>query len=75
MVTKVAEDGPAAKEDIKAGDVTVEVNGDKIDDEGHFRGYRSAESGIRAEGLSRLSVGPGRRYGRGASTPSCCMTE
>ena len=32
MVTKVAEDGPAAKEDIKAGDVIVEVNGDKIDD-------------------------------------------
>ncbi len=31
MVTKVAEDGPAAKEDIKAGDVIVEVNGDKID--------------------------------------------
>ena len=32
MITKVAEDGPAAKEDIKAGDVIVEVNGDKIDD-------------------------------------------
>ncbi|HWM30736.1 MAG TPA: Do family serine endopeptidase [Methyloceanibacter sp.] len=32
MVTKVTEDGPAAKEDIKAGDVIVEVNGDKIDD-------------------------------------------
>jgi serine protease Do len=32
MVTKVAEDGPAAKQDIKAGDVIVEVNGDKIDD-------------------------------------------
>jgi serine protease Do len=32
MVTKVAEDGPAAKEDIKAGDVIIEVNGDKIDD-------------------------------------------
>ena len=32
MVTKVAEDGPAAKEDIKAGDVIVEVNGDKIED-------------------------------------------
>ena len=32
MVTKVAEDGPAAKEDIKAGDVIVAVNGDKIDD-------------------------------------------
>jgi serine protease Do len=32
MVTKVAEDGPAAKEDVKAGDVIVEVNGDKIDD-------------------------------------------
>src|SRR6476469_4990195 len=29
MDTKVAEDGPAAKEDIKAGDVIVEVNGDK----------------------------------------------
>ena len=32
MVTKVAEDGPAAKEDIKAGDMIVAVNGDKIDD-------------------------------------------
>lgn len=32
MVTKVAEDGPAAKEDVKAGDVIVEVNGDKIED-------------------------------------------
>jgi serine protease Do len=32
MVTKVAEDGPAAKKDIKAGDVIVEVNGDKIED-------------------------------------------
>jgi serine protease Do len=32
MVTKVTEDGPAAKEDLKAGDVIVEVNGDKIDD-------------------------------------------
>ena len=31
MVTKVAEDGPAAKQDVKAGDVIVEVNGDKID--------------------------------------------
>jgi serine protease Do len=32
MVTKVTEDGPAAKEDLKAGDVIVEVNGEKIDD-------------------------------------------
>ena len=32
MVTKVAEDGPAAKQDIKAGDVIVEVNGEKIAD-------------------------------------------
>ena len=32
MVAKVAEDGPAAKEDIKPGDVIVEVNGEKIDD-------------------------------------------
>ncbi len=32
MVTKVAEDGPASKEDIKAGDVIVDVNGDKIED-------------------------------------------
>ena len=32
MVTKVAEGGPAAKEDVKAGDVIVEVNGDKIED-------------------------------------------
>jgi len=32
MITKVTEEGPAAKEDIKAGDVIVEVNGDKIDD-------------------------------------------
>ena len=31
MVTKVAEDGPAAKQDVKAGDVIVEVNGEKID--------------------------------------------
>ena len=31
IVTKVAEDGPAAKQDIKAGDVIVAVNGDKID--------------------------------------------
>jgi serine protease Do len=32
MITKVTEDGPAAKEDLKPGDVIVEVNGDKIDD-------------------------------------------
>jgi serine protease Do len=32
MITKVTEDGPAAKEDIKAGDVIVEVNGEKIED-------------------------------------------
>ncbi|MET0687933.1 MAG: Do family serine endopeptidase [Methyloceanibacter sp.] len=32
MVTKVTEDGPAAKEDLKAGDVIVEVNGEKIED-------------------------------------------
>jgi serine protease Do len=32
MVTKVAEDGPAAKEDVKAGDVIVDVNGDEIED-------------------------------------------
>jgi serine protease Do len=32
MITKVTEDGPAAKQDLKAGDVIVEVNGDKIDD-------------------------------------------
>ncbi len=32
MVTKVTEDGPAAKEDLKAGDVIVAVNGEKIDD-------------------------------------------
>jgi serine protease Do len=32
MVTKVTEDGPAAKEDIKPGDVIVAVNGQKIDD-------------------------------------------
>jgi serine protease Do len=32
MVTKVAEDGPASKEDIKAGDVITDVNGDKIED-------------------------------------------
>src|SRR6185312_11100440 len=30
--TKVTEDGPAAKEDLKAGDVIVEVNGEKIED-------------------------------------------
>ena len=32
MITKVTEDGPAAKQDIKAGDVIVEVNGDAIQD-------------------------------------------
>jgi serine protease Do len=32
MVTKVTENGPAAKKDLKPGDVIVEVNGDKIDD-------------------------------------------
>src|SRR5262245_19597828 len=32
MVTKVTEDGPAAKEDLKAGDVIVEINGEKIDE-------------------------------------------
>jgi serine protease Do len=32
MITKVTEDGPAAKEDIKPGDVIVEVNGEKIND-------------------------------------------
>jgi serine protease Do len=32
MITKVSEDGPAAKQDIKAGDVIVEVNGETIED-------------------------------------------
>jgi serine protease Do len=32
MITKVTEDGPAAKEDLKPGDVIVEVNGEKIND-------------------------------------------
>ena len=32
MITKVSEDGPAAKQDVKAGDVIVAVNGEKIDD-------------------------------------------
>ncbi|ODR98440.1 hypothetical protein AUC68_08375 [Methyloceanibacter methanicus] len=32
MITKVTEDGPAAKEDIKAGDVIVEVNGNEVKD-------------------------------------------
>src|SRR4029079_14463785 len=32
MITKVTEDGPAAKMDLKPGDVIVEVNGEKIDD-------------------------------------------
>jgi serine protease Do len=32
MITKVTEDGPAAMQDIKAGDVIVEVNGDDVKD-------------------------------------------
>jgi serine protease Do len=32
MITKVTEDGPAAKEDLKPGDVIVGVNGEKIED-------------------------------------------
>jgi serine protease Do len=32
MITKVTEDGPAAKKDLKPGDVIVAVNGDKIED-------------------------------------------
>jgi serine protease Do len=32
MITKVTEDGPASKEDIKAGDVIVEVNGNEVED-------------------------------------------
>jgi serine protease Do len=32
MITKVTEDGPAAKEDLKPGDVIVAVNGEKIED-------------------------------------------
>src|SRR4029453_13587396 len=32
MVTKVTENGPAAKKDLKPGDVIVAVNGEKIDD-------------------------------------------
>ena len=32
MITKVTEDGPAAKQDLKPGDVIVEVNGEKIND-------------------------------------------
>ena len=32
MITKVTEDGPASKEDIKAGDVIVEVNGEEVAD-------------------------------------------
>jgi serine protease Do len=32
MITKVTEDGPAAKQDLKAGDVIVAVNGDEVKD-------------------------------------------
>ena len=32
MITKVTEDGPAAKSDIKAGDVIVAVNGEAVGD-------------------------------------------
>jgi serine protease Do len=32
MITKVTEDGPASKADIKAGDVIVEVNGENVKD-------------------------------------------
>ncbi len=32
MITKVTEDGPASKQDIKAGDVIVEVNGNEVKD-------------------------------------------
>jgi serine protease Do len=32
MITKVTEDGPASKQDLKPGDVIIEVNGSKIDD-------------------------------------------
>ena len=32
MITKVTEDGPAAKEDVKAGDVIVAVNGEDVGD-------------------------------------------
>lgn len=32
MITKVTEDGPAAKQDIKAGDVIIEVNGNEVKD-------------------------------------------
>jgi serine protease Do len=32
MITKVTEDGPAAKQDIKAGDVIVAVNGETVED-------------------------------------------
>jgi serine protease Do len=32
MITKVTEDGPASKEDNKAGDVIVEVNGEEVED-------------------------------------------
>jgi len=32
MITKVTEDGPAAKEDLKPGDVIVAVNGEKVSD-------------------------------------------
>src|SRR5262245_62104265 len=32
MITKVTEDGPAANQDLKPGDVIVAVNGDKIED-------------------------------------------
>ena len=32
MITKVTEDGPAADQDIKAGDVIVEVNGNEVKD-------------------------------------------
>jgi serine protease Do len=32
MITKVTEDGPASKQDLKPGDVIIDVNGSKIDD-------------------------------------------
>jgi serine protease Do len=32
MITKVTEEGPAAKQDLKPGDVIIEVNGEKIED-------------------------------------------
>ena len=58
MITKVTEDGPAAKEDLKAGDVIVAVNGDNV---GDSRDLARKVAELRPDSDVKLTI---MRYGK-----------